>query len=60
MRAKLTGTDAYLEQWRRMDAGIVGDDLETEADQATAEIESQFTPEYLRAYVAAAGFAPEE
>ena len=31
MRAKLTGTDAYLEQWRRADPVPCGDDLEAEA-----------------------------
>ena len=34
MRAKLTGTDAYLEQWRRADPVPCGDDLEAEAATA--------------------------
>ncbi len=33
MRAQLTGTDAYLEQWRRADPTPCGDDLEAEARQ---------------------------
>ena len=31
MRAQLTGTDAYLEQWRRGEPTPCGDDLEAEA-----------------------------
>ena len=34
MRAKLTGTDAYLEQWRRAEPVPCGDDLEAEAAAA--------------------------
>ena len=33
MRAQLTGTDAYLEQWRRADPMPCGDDLEAEAQR---------------------------
>lgn len=56
MRAKLTGTDAYLEQWRRSDPVDVGSDLEAEADKAVVEIDTEFTPEHLREVVARGGF----
>ena len=59
MRAGLTGTDAYLDQWRKSDPTPCGDDLEAEADRAAAAIEADFTPEHLRAYVANGGFTPE-
>ena len=59
MRGKLTGTDAYLEQWRKSDPSPCGDDLEAEADRAAAAIEAEFSPDQLRAYVANDGFAPE-
>ncbi len=58
MRAKLTGTDAYLEEWRRSEPEPCGADLEAEAERAAAAIEAAFTPEQLRAYVANGGFAP--
>jgi hypothetical protein len=59
MRAKLTGTDAYLEQWRKSDPTPCGDDIEAEADRAAAAIKAEFTPDQLRAYVANGGYAPE-
>ena len=58
MRAKLTGTDAYLEQWRKSDPTPCGDDLEAEAVRAAAALEAEFTPEVVRAYVANGGFRP--
>lgn len=57
MRAKLTGTDAYLEQWRRSDPETVGDELEVEVSKAAAFLEEYFTPERLRDYVGRDGFA---
>lgn len=64
MRAKLTGTDAYLEQWRRSDPTpcsslSAGTDLEAEAERAAADLDATFTAEVVRAYVANGGFAPD-
>jgi hypothetical protein len=58
MRAKLTGTDAYLEQWRKSDPTPCGGDLEAEAERAAAALEAAFTAEVVRAYVANGGFEP--
>ena len=57
MRAKLTGTDAYLEQWRRGEPVPCGDDLEAEASAAAETLEAEFTPERLRELVANGGVA---
>lgn len=56
MRAKLTGTDAYLAEWRRADPVDCGEDLEAEADAAARRIEAEYDPERLRALVAADGW----
>ena len=55
MRAKLTGTDAYLEQWRRADPVPCGDDLEAEAAAAAEALEAEYTAERLRELVANGG-----
>ena len=57
MRAKLTGTDAYLEQWRRAEPVPCGEDLEAEATAAAEALEAEFTPERLRELVANGGNA---
>ncbi len=57
MRAKMTGTDAYLEQWRRADPIACGDDLEAEASAAAEELEAEYTAERLRELVANGGTA---
>jgi len=57
MRAGLTGTDAYLEQWRRAEPRTVGDDLEAEADAALAEIVQTYSVERVRTLVGQSGFA---
>ena len=57
MRAQLTGTDAYLEQWRRADPIPCGDDLEAEASAAAEALETEFTAERLRELVANGGNA---
>jgi hypothetical protein len=59
MRAKLTGTDAYLEQWRKSEPRPCADDLELAVDQALGELERTFTSDRLRAHVANGGFTPE-
>lgn len=55
MRAGLTGTDAYLEQWRRGEPVPCGDDLEAEAQAAAEAIEAAYTPERVRDLVANGG-----
>jgi gamma-glutamyl:cysteine ligase YbdK (ATP-grasp superfamily) len=57
IRAGLTGTDAYLEQWRRSDPVPCGDDLEAEAQAAADALEAEYTPERVRALVANGGRA---
>lgn len=57
MRAGLTGTDAYLEQWRRAAPAACGDDLEAEADAEAARLEADYPPERLRELVAKGGSA---
>ncbi len=41
MRAKMAGTDAYLEEWRR-EVVNCGRDLQAVADAAAAALESQY------------------
>ena len=41
MRAKMAGTDAYLEQWRR-EVSNCGRDLQAAVDAAAAELEQAF------------------
>lgn len=55
MRAGLTGTDAYLEQWRRGEPVACGEDLDAEAAAEAARLEAEYTPERLRELVAAGG-----
>lgn len=55
MRAGLTGTDAYLEEWRRSAPEPCGEDLEAEAQAAADALEAAYTPERLRAIVDADG-----
>jgi Virulence factor len=58
MRAGLTGTDAYLEQWRRGEPTSCGEDLEAEADAEAQALEAAHPPERLRALVANGGLEP--
>jgi hypothetical protein len=57
MRAKLTGTDAYLEQWRRGQPADCGDDLEAEVGAAARRLEQDYDDARLAALVAAGGQA---
>ncbi|MCB1882480.1 MAG: virulence factor [Geminicoccaceae bacterium] len=59
MRAKLTGTDAYLAEWRRSEPEPCGDDLEAEADAFAGQIEGEYPQERVRAIVDNKGHAPE-
>ncbi len=42
MRAGASSTDAYLEDWRRVDAGPCGDDLEAAAAEAAEGLEADY------------------
>ena len=55
MRSGAGDTDAYLAEWRKADPVPVSDDLETEADQAAAELEAAYDRERLVALVKAGG-----
>jgi hypothetical protein len=57
MRAKMAGTDAYLEQWRR-EVINCGRDLKAAADEAAKKYEQEFDDEKLEAYVKNGGNAP--
>jgi hypothetical protein len=47
MRSGAAETDAYLAEWRRAAPVPVSDDLEAEADRATASIEADWSRERL-------------
>jgi hypothetical protein len=47
MRAGLMGSDAYLEEWKRVTENC-GDDLVAEAQAAAAKIESGYDKERLK------------
>ncbi|WP_420347439.1 virulence factor [Pelagibius sp.] len=55
MRAKLHGSDAYLEEWRRGHPSECGDDLEAEASAAAAQLENDYDDTRLAELVAAGG-----
>ena len=56
MRAKMAGTDAYLEQWRR-EVVNCGPDLQAAADEAAAKLESDFSDDRLEELVKNGGNA---
>jgi len=56
MRAGKGSSDAYMEDWKRVRVAC-SSDLQTEADQAAATLEAQFSDEYLEAVVKAKGVA---
>ena len=56
MRAGLSGSDAYLDEWRRASAGhIETDDLEAAADERALALNDDFTDERLRTLVTSGG-----
>ena len=57
MRAKLHGSDAYLEEWRRSAPTSCGEDLEAEASAAAGRLESEYDDARLAQLVAAGGQA---
>ena len=54
MRAQMAGTDAYLEQWRRV-VDNCGRDLQAAVDAAAAELEQAYDEERLEALVKTGG-----
>ena len=55
MRAKLHGSDAYLEEWRRSAPSDCGEDLEAEASAAAHRLENEYDESRLAQLVAAGG-----
>lgn len=55
MRAKMAGSDAYLEQWRRAGPTDCGDDLEAEASAAALRLETDYDDSRLARLIAAGG-----
>ena len=56
MRAKMAGTDAYLEQWRR-EVVNCGRDLQVAVDEAAAKLEQDFDDARLDELVKNGGLA---
>ena len=54
MRAKMAGTDAYLEQWRQ-EAVTCGDDLQTAAEEAAGKLEQAYDDDRLAELVRSGG-----
>jgi hypothetical protein len=54
MRAKMAGTDAYLEQWRQ-EAVNCGDDLQTAAEEAAGKLEQAYDDDRLAELVRSGG-----
>jgi acyl-homoserine lactone acylase PvdQ len=54
MRAKMAGTDAYLEQWRREEANC-GKDLQAAVDAAASQLEREFDDASLENLVSNGG-----
>lgn len=57
MKDGMTGTDAYLEQWRRADPVPVDGDMADAADQAVERLEAEFDKEKLKGLVHSGGIA---
>ena len=57
MKAELTGTDGYLEQWRRAEPEPCGSDLDAEAETAARALEDAYPPARLRTLSDAGGSA---
>jgi hypothetical protein len=55
MRAGLTGTESYLEAWRRGPPTPCGADLDREVTAAVADLEQSYPSERLRRLVESAG-----
>ena len=57
MRAGLSGSDAYLGEWRRGEPTAGDRDPETEADALARRLDTEFTDDVLAALVASGGRA---
>jgi len=55
MRAKMAGSDAYLEHWRRAQPIDCGEDLEAEAGAAARRLETDYDDTRLERLIAAGG-----
>ena len=55
IRAKLHGTEDYLEQWRRSEPVACGDDLEAAAEQAANRIEQDYPEDRVERIVRSNG-----
>jgi len=55
MRSGAGDTDAYLAEWRKADPVPVSDELEAEADKATAALEAAYDRDRLVALAKAGG-----
>ena len=58
MRAKMAGTDAYLEQWRREEQKC-GRDLQAAVDQAATQIEQDYDDARLERLIRSGGIEAE-
>ncbi len=58
MRAGMAGTDAYLEQWRRVEVDC-GENLETAVAEQAARLEAEFDDRRLARMVTARGIADD-
>jgi hypothetical protein len=57
MKAGLVGTDAYLNEWRKVPAGEVAGEEAEVARAAAARIEAEYDGERLKALIANDGWA---
>ncbi|MGQ0675884.1 MAG: virulence factor [Rhodospirillales bacterium] len=57
MRARLVGTDAYLNEWRRSEPRDCGEDLEAEAAACAAKLEAEYDDARLAKLVGVGGNA---
>lgn len=57
MKAGLTGTDAYLSEWRKAPPVEIAGEDEAVAAEVAARLEADYDPERLRALIANGGWA---
>ena len=58
MRGGARSTDDYLAEWRKADPVEVSDDLQAEADKASAALEAEYDLDRVKALVENQGWAP--
>jgi hypothetical protein len=59
MRVGATNSDDYLNDWRRAEPIVVGDDLAAEADKAKTDLESRYTQERIKQLIGNGGREPQ-